>query len=43
VTVMSRWRPGRKWFAAEAPKLMAIAMAGEQLKAVAPVIERNFR
>ena len=43
VTVMSRWRPGRKWFAGEAPRLLAIAMAGEALPAVGPVIERNFK
>ena len=42
VTVMSRWRPGRKWFAEHAPKLFAIALAGEALPEVAPVIERNF-
>ena len=42
VTVMTRWRPGRKWFAEHAPKLFAIAMAGEALPKVGPVIARNF-
>ena len=42
VTVMSRWRPGRKWFAVEAPKLTVIALTGEALPKVAPVIGRNF-
>ena len=39
---MSRWRPGRKWFLEQAPRLAAIALAGEKLPKVAPVIERNF-
>ena len=40
--VMTRWRPGRKWFAANAPKIMAIAERTAALPEIAPVIERNF-
>lgn len=40
--VMSRWRPGRAWFAAEAPKLAAIAARVDTLPALTPVWQRNF-
>jgi len=40
--VMVYWRPGRKWFDANAPKIMAIAKRAAALDAVAPVIAKNF-
>ena len=42
VAAMTRWRPGRKWFAANAPKLVAIAERTSATAGVADVIERNF-
>lgn len=42
VAVMTRWRPGRKWFVANTPKLLAIAEKAAALPAVAPVMEKNF-
>jgi GST-like protein len=42
VGVMTRWRPRRAWFAANAPKLTAIARATDALPAVAPIWARNF-
>ncbi|HEY9552288.1 glutathione S-transferase family protein [Allosphingosinicella sp.] len=42
VTVMSRWRPRRAWFAEHCPKLHAIALKGEALPQLAPVMRRNF-
>jgi len=43
VAVMTHWRPGRKWFAANTPKLLAIAERAAALPAVAPVLKRNFQ
>lgn len=42
VAVMTNWRPGRKWFAAHAPRLHAIAQKAAALPPVAAVLERNF-
>lgn len=42
IAVMTHWRPGRKWFDANTPKLMAIAKRATALDAVAPVMRRNF-
>ncbi len=42
VAVMPRWRPGRKWFVANTPKLMAIAEKTAATPAVAAVLKRNF-
>jgi GST-like protein len=42
VAVMTRWRPGRKWFAASAPKLLAIADRAAALPAIATVMAKNF-
>jgi GST-like protein len=39
---MTRWRPGRKWFAANAPKVVAIADRAAALPALAPVMKKNF-
>lgn len=42
VAVMTRWRPGRKWFTAHTPRLLAIAGKASAAPGVAGVIERNF-
>ena len=42
IAVMTHWRPGRKWFAANTPKLDAIAQATAADPKVAAVLERNF-
>lgn len=42
LAVMTRWRPGRDWFAAECPRLHASALITEALPALAPVFARNF-
>jgi GST-like protein len=42
VAVMTRWRPGRKWFAAHTPRLVAIAEKTSATPGVADVIKRNF-
>jgi GST-like protein len=42
IAVMVHWRPGRKWFVANTPKLEAIAQATAAIPEVAAVLERNF-
>ena len=42
VCAMTRWRPQRLWFAANTPKLAAIALAADDLPRLAPVWRRNF-
>lgn len=42
LAVMTRWRPGRKWFAGHAPRLAAIAERTSATPRVADVIARNF-
>jgi GST-like protein len=42
VATMTRWRPGRTWFAADAPQLHAIAVAAEAVPRIAEVWRRNF-
>jgi GST-like protein len=42
VTVMTRWRPGRKWFEANTPRLVAVANLAAEIPLVAAVLERNF-
>lgn len=42
VAVMTHWRPGRKWFDANTPKLAAIAEKTAATPGVADVIKRNF-
>jgi GST-like protein len=42
IAVMTRWRPGRKWFAAHTPRLLAIAEKASATPGVADVIARNF-
>ena len=41
VCVMTRWRPKREWFAANAPKLAAIAARTEQVPELAACWRRN--
>lgn len=40
--VMVHWRPRSAWFAAEAPRLLAIAERTAALPAFAPVMARNY-
>ena len=42
VTVMTRWRPRRAWFAEHAPRLFAIATKTEALDPLAAVWQKNF-
>ena len=42
IAVMTNWRPGRKWFTANTPKLSAIADRTWALPGLAPVFKRNF-
>ena len=42
VCVMSRWKPGRKWFQTECPKLYAIAGKVDELERLKPVWAHNF-
>jgi hypothetical protein len=39
---MTRWRPGRRWFAENAPRLASAAQRAEAQPALAAVFERNF-
>ncbi|MEM9490335.1 MAG: hypothetical protein AAGC55_14410 [Myxococcota bacterium] len=43
ICTVTRCRPGRLWFAANAPALLAIADSAEALPQLARVWERNFR
>jgi GST-like protein len=42
VASMTRWRPGRKWFEANTPKLVAIAERASALEELKPVMKKNF-
>ncbi len=42
IAPMTYWRPGRKWFAANAPKLFAIAEKASATPGVADVMRKNF-
>ncbi len=42
VATMTHWRPRRDWFAANTPKLMAIAERGDAEPRLKPVWARNF-
>ena len=42
VAVMTHWRPGRKWFAANTPRLTAIAEKTAATPGVAVVIAKSF-
>lgn len=43
LAAMSHWRPGRKWWAAEAPKLLAAAQAAIAKPEVKKVLARDFK
>jgi GST-like protein len=42
VACMTRWRPGRKWFKANTPRLVAIARNAITLPELAPAMQKNF-
>lgn len=42
LAALTRWRPGRPWFLANAPGLAAIADRAAALEPVAPVVRRHF-
>lgn len=42
LAVMTRWRPGAKWFGAEAPKVWAIGQKAAAVERLAAAMERNF-
>jgi GST-like protein len=42
MAAMTRWRPGRKWFSMNTPKLVAIARKANALPELAGVMKRNF-
>jgi GST-like protein len=42
VAPMTYWRPGRKWFAANVPKLFAIAERTAATPKVAAVLQKHF-
>ncbi len=42
VCTMSRWRPGRVWFAENAPKLYSIATSTEVVDSIEATWQRNF-
>jgi GST-like protein len=42
VAVMTRWRPGRKWFAANTPRLLSISQNASATPGVADVMKKNF-
>ena len=42
LAVMTHWRPGRKWFAANTPRIVAIAQRLAALGEIAPVLKKNF-
>jgi GST-like protein len=42
ICTMSRWQPGRKWFAENAPKLLSIATATEEVDSLKATWQKNF-
>jgi GST-like protein len=42
IAVMTHWRPGRKWFTANTPKVLAIAEKAAATPMVAAVIAKSF-
>jgi GST-like protein len=42
IAAMTHWRPGRKWFTASTPKVLAIAQKAAATGKVAAVIKKNF-
>jgi len=43
IAAMTRWRPRRPWFAAERPRLHAVAVKTDAIPRLATVWQRNFR
>ena len=39
---LTRWRPGRDWFAENTPKLSALAIATDTIEKLQPTWQRNF-
>jgi GST-like protein len=42
IAVLNHWRPGTAWFAANAPRLHAIALKTAAIPALQPIWSRNF-
>lgn len=42
ICTMTRWQPGREWFADNAPKLFSIATATEEVDSLKATWQRNF-
>ena len=42
IAAMTHWRPGRKWFEANTPKIVAIASKASALPKVGPVVKKSF-
>ncbi len=42
IGTMTRWRPGRAWFAEHAPKLFSIASATDEVDSLKATRQRNF-
>jgi GST-like protein len=42
LAVMTRWRPGRKWFEANAPQIAAIADRAAAIPEIGEVLKKNF-
>lgn len=42
VCTMTRWRPGRKWFSGNAPKLFSIAGSAEEVASLQATWRKNF-
>jgi GST-like protein len=41
--VMTRWGPGRRWFARHCPALTSVALQADNIETLAPVWTRNFQ
>jgi GST-like protein len=42
VAMMTYWRPGKKWYEKNCPKLIAIAKKAEENPVIAEMVKRNF-
>ncbi len=42
IGVMTRWRPRRTWFAANCPRILAVAQASDEIKSLQRVWARNM-
>jgi len=43
IAAMTHWRPRRAWFAAQCPRLLAIAVRADEHPLLGPVLRRNFQ